>query len=402
MRLFALLLLLTGLFSSCKLLNTTQNDNQEIISSPTDNHQVTSSSFQDYIREDVTTIENILERGSLLEQMHNWKGKALFIKVNENQANSRFDYYYYQAIYQDTNQNQIQDSSDQGFFNPASTVKVGISALVLEQLNQLKLPKETEYRILGNSTWHSFNEDIKNVLIISDNEATNRLILFLGFQNLNLRMRGKGLNFFSVNRLMLNQGTLVDSPAFELRFEQTITQSPPQTVSQDFSCFEVGNKLGNCASATDLAEILIRLVQPTVYSPEEKFNLREQDRLWLQEIMSQTPQQADLNYENTFCRFLHPLSQKIANKTGKLLSKCGVGLFSHTFVDTSFIETDQGQKYYIVFAVNPPQNISKNQAINWMNTVSQFVLNALSKTNQPTGMISWRLLPSSRSTQLLL
>ena len=378
--LYLVILVVSIILPSCSQL-LAPNQNKELnladLSTESDTHRPISESTKHYIREDSTKIDNILEQGSWREQMKTWRGKALFVKVNETPKNLQFDYYYYQAIYRDTNGNNLQDSNDEGFFNPASTVKVGISALVLEQLNQMKLPKETEYRILGSSRWYSFHKDIKRVLIISDNEATNRLILFLGFQNLNLKMQAKGLNSFSVNRLMLNQGTLVDSPAFEIRFQETITQSPPQTVSQDFSCFEVEQKLGNCASATDLAEILIRLVQPDVYSPEEKFDLREEDRLWLQEVMSQTPQQAGFDYEDTFCRFLEPLAQKIAYKTGKLLSKCGVGLFSHTFVDTSFLKTDEGRKYYIVFAVNPPQKVSKNQAINWMNTVSQLLLNEL-------------------------
>lgn len=379
LRFLALLLLSVSLFSCDRLSDTTREKTLKNTAFPTNISQTISQSSKRQVRENLIKIEKILERGFFLEQMKSWNGKALFIKVNTTQKPPQFDYYYYQSIYQDTNKNQIQDSSDRGFFNPASTVKVGISILVLEQLNQRKLAKETEYRTLGSSRWYSIDEDIKKALIISGNEAANRLILFLGFQNLNLRMRAKGLNSFSVNRLMLNRGTLVDSPGFELRFQERITQAPGQSVSQDFSCFEVGDKLGNCASATDLAEILIRLVQPDVYLSEEKFNLKEEDRLWLQEVMSQTPKKAGFNNEDTFCRFLHPLSQKIADKTGKLLSKCGVGLFSHTFVDTSFLKTDRGQKYYIVFAVNPPQNISKNQAINWMNRVSQFILNELDR-----------------------
>lgn len=378
MKYLPILLLTITLFSCRKLSNmSVQNKQLKINASITDSHQSISESSKRYIREDLTKLEKILGRGNFIEQMESWKGKVLFIKVNEAQIPPRFDYYYYKAIYQDTNKNKIQDSNDEGFFNPASTVKVGISALVLEQLNQMKLPKETEYRVLGSPRWYSFNEDIKKVLIISDNEAANRLILFLGLQNLNLKMRAKGLNSFSINRLMLNQGILVDSPAFELRFQKTITQFPRQGIFQDFPCFEMGEKLGNCASATDLAGIFIRLVQPNVYLSEEQFNLREEDGLWLQKLMSQTPQQAGFNYEDTFCRFLEPLSKKIAYKTGKLLSKCGIGLFSYTFVDTSFIKTDEGQKYYIVFAVNPPQNVSKNQAINWMNTVSEFILKEL-------------------------
>lgn len=379
LRFLALLVLTISLFSCDRLSVTTREKNlKNTVSLTEDIYQSISKSSKRQVREDLIKVEKILEQGNFLEQMKTWNGKVLFIKVNVARKYNQFNYYHYQTNYQDTNKNQTQDSNDRGFFNPASTVKVGISMLVLEQLNRRKLPKETEYRTLGSSRWYSISEDIKKSLIISDNEAANRLILFLGFQNLNLRMRAKGLNSFSVNRLMLNRGTLIDSPGFELRFQERITQSP-QSVSQNFSCFEVGDKLGNCASATDLAEILIRLVQPEVYLPEEQFNLREEDRLWLQEVMSQTPKKAGFNNEDTFCRFLHPLSQKIANKTGKLLSKCGVGLFSHTFVDTSFLKTDRGQKYYIVFAVNPPQNVSKNQAINWMNTVSQFILNELAR-----------------------
>lgn len=359
---FLVLVSSISLFSCSCLSGTTREKNLKNTASPTDISQSIFKSSNRQVQENLIKIEKVLEQGNFLEQMKIWDGKALFIKVNVARKFNQFDYYY-KTIYQDTNKNQIQDSNDRVLFNPASTVKVEIYLLVLEQINQSKLPKETEYRTLESSRWYSINEDIKKSLIISDNEAANRLILFLGFQNLNLRMRAKGLNSFSVNRLMLNRGTLVDSPGFELRFQERITQAP-QSVSQNFSCFEVGDKLGNCASATDLAEILIRLVQPEVYLPEEQFNLREEDRLWLQEVMSQTPKKAGFNNEDTFCRFLHPLSQKIANKTGKLLSKCGVGLFSHTFVDTSFLKTDRGQKYYIVFAVNPPQNVSKNQAIN--------------------------------------
>ncbi len=373
----ALLLLVSFLGGCSQTSPQTSKQQSEVVTSSTRNNQVEAKFSERKVKSNLTKLGVILEQGNFSEQMKNWNGKALFIKVNESQTPPQFDYYYHQAIYQDTNENQIQDSEDAGFFNPASTVKVGISALVLEQLKQMNLPKEAEYRISGTSSWYSISEDIKQALVVSSNEATNRLIMFLGFENLNSRMRVKGLNNFSVNRLMLNQGTLIDSPAFELRFQAKITTSPQQNVSQDFSCFEIGEKLGNCVSATDLAEVLMRLVQPDVFSPEEQFDLREEDWLWLQEIMSQTPQQAGFSNEDTFCRFLEPLSQKVANQIGKLFSKCGIGLFSHTFLDTSFLETDEGEKYYIVFAVTPPQNVSKDEAISWLNTVSQFILTEL-------------------------
>ena len=191
-------------------------------------------------------------------------------------------------------------------------------------------------------------------------------------------MHSLGFNSYAVNRLMLNQGTLVDSPAFELRFQGRITQQVRQKTTQSAHCLEAKETIGNCAKAKDLAEILITLVQPELSISEKRFKLREEDRLWLQNIMSKTPNKAGFLHENTFCRFLDPLGNKIANKTGRLLSKCGVGLFPpYNLVDTSFLETNEQQQYYIVMAINPPSVNSRTEAINWLNNVSEFILNEL-------------------------
>jgi len=328
------------------------------------------------IREDSTKIETILQEKNQLQTAQAWQFKALFIKVNQTENPPQLNYYYYQSIYEDSNNNQIQDSPDQGFFNPASTVKVGISALVLEKLNNLNLGLETQYRITGTSQWYSIQEDIKKSLIISDNSATNRLILFLGFNQLQTRMQSLEINSYSVNRLMLDQGTLVNSPALELKFQDKIIPQPSQATTVVSHCFEIAQKTGNCANAKDLAEIFMRLVQPEFYPEEKRFKLRENDRIFLLQMLSKTPQEVGLNYENTFCRFLDPLGKKFANNTGILLNKCGIGLFTHSFVDSSFLETDTGQKYYIIMAVNPPNQISQNEAINWFNLIAELILKA--------------------------
>ncbi len=368
-----------------------QNNNQKIepISLPIVKEDLTPNSPTPELaenqlkikEENITLLETILQKNNQLEQAKQWQYKALFIKVNPTQNSPKLTYYYYQSIRKDTNNNQIQDSEDQGFFNPASTVKVGISTLTLEKLHNLNLPRETKYKIAGTSQWYSLEEDIKKALVISDNQATNRLILFLGFNHLNSRMNSLGFNYYSVNRLMLNQGTLVDSPAFELKFQDQIIQQPPQKTTQKPTCFEVGKTIGNCATARDLAEILMALIQPEFSLAKNQFNLREEDRLWLQKIMSKKPRELGFNYENTFCRFLDPLGNKIAHKTGKLLSKCGVGLFSHTFVDTSFLETDQGAKYYLVIAVTPPSQISQTEVIKWFNITTELILNELNEND---------------------
>ncbi len=339
--------------------------------------QEASTTLAIQIPEDTETLPQILRKGGHLEQFEAWNGKALFIKVDDSQQPVRFQPFSYRALYKDTNKNQKQDSEDEGFFNPASTVKVAIASLVLEQLQQRKISKEAEYRVAGTFTWYSIETDLKKMLVISDNDAANRLILFLGFQYLNETMRSRGLKQYTVTRLMLNKGTLIDSPPIEIRYRDAITRIPKRTVTDKFDCYEVGEKSGNCASAHDLAAIFMRVIYPKAFPPTEGFDLRPEDRKWMQQVMSQTPQQSGFNYENTFCRFLDPLGQEIANPSGRLLSKCGIGLFSYTFLETSFLETDQGQKFFIIFAITPPRTIAKTQIINWLNETSQLILTQL-------------------------
>lgn len=323
---------------------------------------------------DTTKIEDILRRGKLFEQMNAWAGKVLIVKVDDVKNPGEFHKYYYQSLFVDSNINGWLDEGDVGFFNPASTVKVGIAALVLEKLYQLGLGRETKYQIVGESNWYYIDDDIRSSLIISDNDATNRLILFLGFDRINNLMKSKGLQRFVVNRLMLNQGILVDSPTFNLSFNYRDIQQPRQAVVESFPCYETQKNLGNCATADDLVGVLIRIVQPEYFSAIEGFNLSQSDRLWLQKIMSQTPREEGFDYADNYCRFLTQVESNLAGNSGRMLSKCGVGLFTNTYVDTSLIETDSGQKYYIVLAVTPPKSISESQVINWMNIVIDFVL----------------------------
>ncbi|MGK7921660.1 MAG: serine hydrolase [Trichodesmium sp.] len=308
---------------------------------------------------DTTTLADILRRGMLLEKMNTWSGKLLIVKVDDVKNPPVFHKFYYQSLFVDRNNNSWQDEADAGFFNPASTVKIGIAALVLEKLHQLGLGRETKYQIVGESNWYDIYDDIRSSLVISDNDATNRLILFLGFDLINQKMKAKGLQHFIVNRLMLNQGVLVDSPAFNLSFGDRVIQQERQVVFENFPCYEIDKNLGNCATADDLVGVLIRIVEPEYFSSTEGFNLRDSDRFWLQKIMSQTPRSQGFNYADNYCRFLSEVELNWAGNSGRMLSKCGVGFFTNTYVDNSLIETDYGRKYYIVLAVTPPNQFPK-------------------------------------------
>jgi beta-lactamase class A len=356
-----------------KVVNKTSDTNSlKTAKEKIDSKNLNNKSYQ--TKQDTTTISNILRESSFLEQMTAWRGKVLFVKFDPSQPKYKFRSYYHNAFYQDSNNNNIQDQSDQGFFNPGSTVKVGIAALALEKLNQSSLNRESEYRLVRTSIWYRIDEDIRRALIISDNDATNRLILWLGFDRINQNFKDKGLEHFAVNRLMLNQGTLVASPSFEIRFNNKVINQLSQPVSVQSTCHEVASQTGNCATASDLVGILTRVVQPEYFTVKENFYLRQSDRTWLQKVMTHTPRQEGFEYADDYCRFLIGLEQKVANKSGKMLSKCGVALFSNTYVDSSFIETDSGDKYYIVFSVTPPKATSEKEIFQWMNKVAIFIL----------------------------
>lgn len=329
------------------------------------------------IHSDSEILGLLLEDNDLLARMNAWNGKGLFVKFDPTKTPPEFSYYYHNSVYQDENQNNIQDPSDQGFFNPASTVKVGLAALVLEELNKIGFNRQAKYRIAGSQKWYSFDEDIRRALVISDNDATNRLILWLGFDLINHSFKNKGLRHFVINRLMLDRGTLVPSPPFEMRLGEEVVQQSKKRVTVELACYETSEKIGNCATATDLVEGLIRINQPEYFNDDESFELTQEDREWLREVMSHTPRQEGFEYEDDYCRFLTNLKQKVADDSGKMLSKCGVSLFTTTYTDLSYLETDTGQRYYILLSVSPPRGYPEEETIRWMSKVAETILSKL-------------------------
>lgn len=238
-------------------------------------------------RQDLAAISRILEAGDFLNQIKAWNGKILIVKFDPDRSPNEFRYYNYQTDLT-SDRKSIQSPSDRGFFNPASTVKVSLAALALEKLNRLGFSRESEYQIAGTSSWYRIDDDIRRALVLSDNEAANRLILWVGFDSINQQLKQKGVKNLTINRLMLNRRTLVNSPAFNLRHDRLITQST-QTVSIKSSCYETESQIGNCATAIGLVGVLNRLVQPEYFTATERFNLNPSNQAWLQMVMSHTP-----------------------------------------------------------------------------------------------------------------
>ncbi|MGB5410989.1 MAG: serine hydrolase [Woeseiaceae bacterium] len=88
------------------------------------------------------------------------------------------------------------------YFYPASTVKLPTAALALEKLNRLAVAdvdRSTEMRVAGAAEGKSVGRYVREVLLVSDNDAFNRLYEFMTQQGLNERLQQLG---FAGTRIM--------------------------------------------------------------------------------------------------------------------------------------------------------------------------------------------------------
>ncbi len=86
---------------------------------------------------------------------------------------------------------------DSEYFYPASTVKLPTAAVALEKLNELGVDGLTRDTVMLSgeaATGKSVGRYVREVLLVSDNEAFNRLYEFIGQQPLNDRLAGMGFD----------------------------------------------------------------------------------------------------------------------------------------------------------------------------------------------------------------
>lgn len=237
------------------------------------------------------------------------------------------------------------------YFYPASTVKFPIVLLALQKLNGLKgkgIDKNTtmitETAFSGQTAVYndptvvngkpSIAQYIKKILMVSDNDAYNRLYEFLGQDYINEQLHKKGyedaqilhrLNIFLTEEENRNTNpvTFLDAANNVLYTQPAQRNNAKYSVRND----SIGNafiKSGqlvngpmnfsgkNRISLEDLHTILINLVFPTSVSGNQGFNLTESDKDFVMKYMSQTPEESvypdyasdTVNYWPAYCKFL--------------------------------------------------------------------------------------------------
>lgn len=235
------------------------------------------------------------------------------------------------------------------YFYPASTVKFPVAVATLEKLNETdSLSMHTRFYIEGDSVETTFAKAISKIFAISDNAANNRLLEFLGQDDLNQRMRNKGVepiriahrlsapNAYDVTTKPLviysNDSTtvmgkpIINTPAKPLALNKIkkgkgfYEEDSLQLEPFDFS-------LKNYYPIQAQSALLKRIMFPGAFPEEQRFNLSQTQYEFLREAMHTLP--GKLGYEtqeyyDSYVKFfmfgdvLDPMPEyiKIYNKVG--------------------------------------------------------------------------------------
>lgn len=292
------------------------------------------------------------------------------------------------------------------YFYPASTVKLPACILALQKLNKLNIPNVNKYtslkidsafggqtKVISDETSEnalpSIAHYIKKILLVSDNDAFNRLYEFLGQQQLNEGLSQIGFqNFKLVHRLAFgydfignantnpfsfysDSGILYEQPAqinenkIELKLSKTkrgigFINSKDKFVNEpmDFSS-------KNYIALPTLHGILKRLLFPFIFEDSKRFSLATKDYKFLYKYMSTLPMEIDFpqydstHYDSYVKFFIFGDSKKPIPKNIRIFNKVG---FAYGFItDAAYIVDFENR---IEFMVSATLHVNKNKTYN--------------------------------------
>jgi hypothetical protein len=272
------------------------------------------------------------------------------------------------------------------YFYPASTVKFPLSVLALEKLNDLKitgLNKATtaiydsvtaRQEIIYNNPYaidgrQTIEQAIKEVLVVSDNNAANRLYEFLGQEYIHSQLANKGYpEVYIRNRLELGRTPLENRQTQSVQFydanNKLIYTQPAQNNTSKLPYYNVliGNGYlngqdslinaplnfseKNRISLSDLHHIMQSVIFPDQMPKKQQFNLSNEDRNFLLQWMHTTPTESSYptydssEYYPAYAKFIMLGSEKGPIPSNiKIFSKAG-DAYGFLLDNTYIIDTD--------------------------------------------------------------
>jgi hypothetical protein len=298
---------------------------------------------------------------------------------------------------------------DSRYFYPASTVKLPVALLALEWLEEQQVPGLTlETTMLTDSVrssqlpaWSdstsqsglpSIGHYIKKILLVSDNDAYNRLYELLGTDYINQKLKEKGLvnsvimqrlsfpispeenRQFNPVRFVDNTGkAILEIPAREADSTYVVPGYPKlgrayyknDSLIQGGMDFSYKNKF----SLSDLHGVVQRTIFPEAFVGMERFNLNEEHRNFVLQYMSMLPRESEYpaydttEFYDSFSKFT-----KFGTEKGKidprfrLFNKTGWS-YGHLIEGGYFVDFESGVEFFVsaIVYVNEDQILNDDK-----------------------------------------
>ena len=284
-------------------------------------------------------IEKLLKKhperfSELLKTPDKYKIQVIYTKIDRNRKNEpRFTTHRFHV------------NSEQ-YFYPASTVKLPAVALAFEKLNKLGIDKYTpmltgadrpeQTAVTSDSTAENKLPSVahyaKKILLVSDNDAFNRLYEFIGQDAFNDSLHHKGFkNTRIVHRLDSPIGPENNRYTNPVKFEKdgkVILEQPAQYATKELKSatpilegkgYMKGNELvnepfdfssKNYFALEDQHQLLKTLFFPDQVPASQRFNLTPDDYKFMYQYMSQFPVETEFpehytdDYYDGYVKFL--------------------------------------------------------------------------------------------------
>lgn len=237
------------------------------------------------------------------------------------------------------------------YFYPASTVKLPTAIFALEKLNELSIPglsiKSTmktdssfagETKMMKDSLAKNglpgIEQYIKEILLVSDNFAYNRLYEFVGRAEINDKLKkynlyntriigrlaigdsGEGakhtnaIDFYNGKKLVYHQPAQYDAREYPMHLKNMIVGKGYMDKNDKLVMkpFEFSDK--NVYTIADQQSVLKRLLFPEVYPEKDRFNLTQEQYKFIYHYMSMFPTESkhptykQPEYFPAYCKWL--------------------------------------------------------------------------------------------------
>ncbi|WP_439488567.1 serine hydrolase [Algoriphagus sp.] len=330
----------------------------------------------------------------VLDNVYNYQVQIIYTQIDRNEHGN--------ALMTDFSVNV----DDTRYFYPASTVKLPIAVLALEWLEEQNMENLTAETTMfvdsirpaqrvaladlsAKDSLPSIAHYIKKILLVSDNDAYNRLYELLGQDYINEKLQEKGLNHTIINhRLSFAVSPEENRIANPIRFVDSagtvMLGLPERTTTQHYTnsnnptigeSFYVGDSLvmkpmnftdKNKMALSDLHGVVQRIVFPMSFVESERFSINEEHRNFILKYMGMLPAESDYpnypqeEYWDTYSKFYLdgndksdiPDNIRIFNKTGQA--------YGHLLDASYYVDFEKGIEFFVSAVIYVNDNNTLN------------------------------------------